>query len=244
MEENLIKKLRDNAEIDAVFLTGSYGREESKPYSDIDLVIILKENKNNIRSLYQWIGDVFADIFFFDIADLHKKELDVDLLNWVQKSKILFDKSGELTSFKESSPVLKLTAVSEEEKLSYWQKINYNLIANKRYFESNDPLDHTALELRLLYSVIEVVCGYLALRGIPWKGEKQANKYLEENASEFYSISQKYFQAESLNDRFQAYSKMISLVFTDKYKLWTKDSKIFIKKDGAIVQDAYKEYTL
>lgn len=44
--DKIIKKLKSNDDMEAVFITGSNSGKEAKPYSDIDLVIILKENKN------------------------------------------------------------------------------------------------------------------------------------------------------------------------------------------------------
>ncbi len=41
----IIKKLKEHIEVDAVFITGSYGEGKQKPYSDLDLIIILKKNK-------------------------------------------------------------------------------------------------------------------------------------------------------------------------------------------------------
>ena len=61
----IIEKLKTKDEVDAVFVTGSYGIAQEKSYSDIDLVIILRKNTNKLKSVYTWIDGVFADIFFF-----------------------------------------------------------------------------------------------------------------------------------------------------------------------------------
>ena len=239
----IIKKLELHPDVDAVFLTGSHGTKTPKPYSDIDLVIILKENKNSLHSLYRWIDGVFADIFFFDEADLKRisstenidwNSPDGYLVGWIQKADIYFDHSGIITSLKKKVIFLQQTEVTKKDKQSYWQKINYNFVANKRYYESNDPLYHEALELRLLYSIIELICGYLALRNIPWRGEKSAIIYLKEQAPLIYSIFKKYTNTVSIEGRFKLYSDMVSTVFTDEYKQWTQSDQIVIKKDYSI----------
>jgi predicted nucleotidyltransferase len=51
--DEIIEKLKSNDDVDAVFITGSQTTQEAKSYSDIDLVVILKENKNELYSLYR-----------------------------------------------------------------------------------------------------------------------------------------------------------------------------------------------
>ena len=49
--EKIIDALNLNDDVDAVFITGSFGAKNAKPYSGIDLVVLLKENKMNLYSL-------------------------------------------------------------------------------------------------------------------------------------------------------------------------------------------------
>ncbi len=251
--DKITEKLKLHNDINAVFITGSHGTKESKSYSDIDLVIILKENKNNLYSLYCWIDDIFADIFFFDLVDLKRIEncagkyenpMDSVFTSWLKKADIKFDKSGNLSTLKNKTDKSGESPVSTKEKDGFWQKINYNFVANKRYFESNDPLYLEALELRLLYSVIEVICGYIAFRNIPWRGEKEAVKYLKNNHLNFYNVFKSYATSNNLIDKFQFYEQMINLVFTGEYKKWTEKDEVILKKDFSIINqdDSIKDY--
>lgn len=242
--QKIIAHLEQGDDVDAVFLAGSLGKGEAKPHSDVDLVVILKGNKMNLYSFYRWIDGAFADIFFFDLADLARiragagddgNGMDGVFLDWLKNANIRFDKSGTLTALRKTKAEVTLT-VSTNEKRNFWQKINYNFVANKRYFESNDPLYHQALELRLLYSAIEVICGYLAFRDVPWRGEKDAVRYLSAHDPDFYALFQKYSAATSLKDRFGYYSKMVSAAFTHKYRQWKPTDAVLIKK-GQLVTD-------
>ena len=243
--DKIIEKLKSNEDVDAVFLTGSHGTKESKSYSDIDLVVILKENKNNLYSLYRWIDEVFADIFFFDLADLkrirdcagkYENPMDGAFMSWLKKADIKFDKSGNLLALKNKAGESGESPVPTKDKDSFWQKINYNFVCNKRYFESNDPLYLEALELRLLYSVIEVICGYIAFMDIPWRGEKEAVKYLKNNHPDFYNIFKLYSTSNNLADKFRFYEQMVNLTFTDKYKKWAEKDEIILKKDFSVAE--------
>ncbi len=151
--QNIIENLKKKEQVDALFLTGSRGNT-MKPYSDIDLVIILKENTAQIASIYTWIANTFAGVFFFDHNDLNEIEnalwlpsnkLIGNLFSWLKDGDIQFDKSGKLTKLQTKKKELK---IDKAEKEYSWWHINYNFEANTRYFESNDALYHEALEIR------------------------------------------------------------------------------------------------
>ena len=226
----LIKNLKKHPIVDAVFITGSQG-DEHKKYSDIDLVIILNKHTHDLTSLYTWIGDKFADIFFFDHEDMKRIEtcnelsgnsMDAVFVSWLQKATIQFDKSGRLTQLvKTVNELANKIKIPKSEKDLFWQKINYNFVANTRYFESNDPIYHEALQVRLLYSMSEIFMGYFEFRNIPWRGEKNALKYIKENDTDFYKAFIAYAQMSNLEDRFRKYSDLVKMVFTHDYKSWS-----------------------
>lgn len=237
-------QLEANPVVDAAFLTGSFAQGTSSPSSDMDLVVILKENDKQIRSVYAWIDGVFADIFFFDRANIvHVKnaekiasaspELESSFIAWLAKSKILFDKTGEVTNLKADPSLIEKYGVLENEKTSIAQRINYNRVANKRYFLSNDPHYHEALALRLLYSVSELIVGYLTLRGISWEGEKFAIAYLKEESLDFYNSFQKFLNSKDLTGKYQAYETMCEKVFPPGSTWWTQENIIVVPKDDS-----------
>lgn len=244
--KEITSQLEANPVVDAAFLTGSFAQGTSSPSSDMDLVVILKENDKQIRSVYAWIDGVFADIFFFDRATIvniksankiasSSPDLESSFIAWLAKSKILFDKTGEITNLKADSTLIKKCGVLENEKNSIAQRINYNRVANKRYFLSNDQHYHEALALRLLYSVSELVVGYLTLRGVPWEGEKFAVTYLKEDALDFYNSFLNFLQAKDLTNRYQAYEAMCEKVFPPGYKWWIQEDIIVVPKDDSKV---------
>lgn len=109
----MVGRLETKAEVDAVFLTGSFGASHASTASDIDIVIILKENRVQIKSVYQIIDGAFADIFFFDLADVRRilasekiegDSIDGILVSWLMAAKVLFDKSGLTTKAVRHAP--------------------------------------------------------------------------------------------------------------------------------------------
>ncbi|MBY0473362.1 nucleotidyltransferase domain-containing protein [Patescibacteria group bacterium] len=235
------KKLEEKDCVEAVFVAGSYGRGDQSQNSDYDLVIILRENKEQIRSVYTWIDNVFADIFIFDHTDLERLQgtpailansLDGMLATWLEKGHIIFDKSGLLSTLKETRSHFKL-AIPDQEKRDAWQKINYALIANTRYFHAvDDETYREALDLRLLYSVVELIGAYFTLRNIPWRGEKLAITHIREHAKDLFFSYQQFQHATTVSERFGHYEAMVGHVLTEEFKLWTKDTIVIVKKEG------------
>lgn len=239
--ETIIKNLSQKPEVDAVFLTGSLGNETHTSNSDIDLIIILKENNLAIESVFTWIDGVFADAYFFDQSNIKNlieskfitsesdevsNKINHLLYAWIKKGEIKFDHSGELTKLKSIDK--EFASISEEKKWNLWVNVNYNFEANTRYFNAKDTKYHEALEMRLLYSVSQVIGAYFDFVNEQWKGEKMSIKYFKENDMNFYNTFIKYTKASNLSDRFTAYSSMVHRVFelNPQYKLWGKDEVI------------------
>lgn len=240
--QEIIQKLKSKEEVDAVFLTGSY-RSGRKVHSDIDLIVIFKENSRRMQSVYTWIDNIFADIFFFDhdilsgielAKELPSNNLETTLVSWLEKADVQFDKSGRLTDFvSKLAEFKKKIVVPPGIKDLTWRNINYNFVANKRYFDSNDPLYHEALEIRMLYSVQALIVGYLELRNIPWRGEKAAVTFLKEKDPVFYQLFIEYSKKVNLQERFGLYSLMMEKVFPVEYVIWNKTDIIAVPKTGA-----------
>lgn len=226
---NLIEKLKSSPRVKGVFSTGTTATKMN-PSSDIDFVVVLDKNSEEIKSVYTMIENRFSDIFFFDTDFLNqlKDKNEVSGNNfegmfseWLKNGKIEYDPENLLSSLKskieKTSPIQK---VADSEKRDFWVKTNYNFIANTRYYNSQDELYHKALELRLLYSVIELITAYFSFRGIPWRGEKAAVKYLEQNDTDFLSVFQEYSKGNSLEQKMKYYKELFNKIFFGDYQKW------------------------
>ncbi len=231
---SFIQQLKNNDKVDAVFLTGSFGKEKDYSVdSDLDIVVILKQNPQNIQSVFTWIDKIFSDIYFFDLnfvkKILNKKILnsnswEVLLYSWLQKADIKFDKSGITTKLKQRKISLR---VPDEDKFNYWQKINYNYITNKRYFKSKKKIYHQALQIRLLYCVAELLNGYFILRDMLWKGEKEAIMYIKNKEKKLWKHFREFTKSTTIKDKFVCYEKMLNIVLKG-YPKWSKNNIIIL----------------
>ncbi len=235
--QEIINTLSKNNNVDALLLCGSTATETQTKSSDYDLVLVVKEKPEKLLSLFTYINAMPADIFFYSLTDIKniilnkqvKEGGETWLMHWLLKGKISFDKSGDLTKLQSIISEIQFPPDIFAGASAY--KINYNLINNTRYFESNDPLYHLSLEIRLLYSITETLVGYFSMRHIYWEGEKKAIQYLENNDSEYLSIFQKTIRASNLQDKFATYRDLVEKSFTSEYPKWDKNVVVSIEGD-------------
>ncbi len=228
----VITNLVHAPEVRGVFRTGTTASTLG-PSSDIDLVVVLDACPEGIRSANTRIEGRFADIFFFDVPFVERlaglesvaiNGFEGMFLTWLAKGAIEKDAMGQLASLQKSaSAKLAASGVTQGEKEACWFKINYNFIANKRYRDSDDPLYHKALELRLLYSVPELIVSYFTLRDIPWRGEKEAISYLEAQDPATFEIFTAYTKSSSLPGRFALYEQVFERVLHGEFGRWKED---------------------
>ena len=108
---------------------------------------------------------------------------------------------------------------------------------NSRYYNSKDEIYHKALEFRLLYSVIELITAYFSFRSIPWRGEKSAVKYLQQNDQNFLSIFEKYSTSNSLPEKMKFYTELFNAIFFGEYQKWEENFVIAISSKNQYDQN-------
>ena len=233
MLDKIIENLKSKEEVDAVLIGGSQSKGEGKEYSDTDLAVILKENKENLSSVFQFIDNKPADIFFYDLDSIkkiaeeqtiHANSSDGILVNWLKNGVVKFDKSGTLTSLKEKFTELGKKLRVPKTEMSKWESIvNISYITNKRYFESDEKEYLETLEIKLLQDIYHVFMAYFEFRNIQWRGEKQMLKYVKEKDHQFYNLFMSCISAPSVKEKFGIYSDLVKYIFTDNYVFWDKD---------------------
>lgn len=240
--QQLIERLKSSPRVRGVFVTGSTAAN-SKPWSDVDLVIILDTNTVGLKSIYTMVENRFADIFFFDkkfvqdiisAKDVSGLDMRGMFVTWLTKAKIEYDPDGILENtqakFKKDPPML---SVTEQEQRDLWVKINYNFIANNRYFKAQDPVYQQALAIRLSYSVVELMTAYFSLRGIPWRGEKAAVEYFQQHDPEYLGAFVVYSSVTSIESKMESYGQLFEKTLYGGYQKWDDNFIIPVSSDHA-----------
>lgn len=245
----LVDKLSTSPRVKGVFLTGTTATRLT-PSSDIDLVVVLDKNNEEIKSVYTIIEERFSDVFFFDTEFLRQLQgktevsanaFDGMFVEWLGKGKIVYDPEGILTTLQvniHAAPPAQM--VDETEKRDLWIKVNYNAIANARYYRSQDEIYHKALELRLLYSVIELITAYFSFRDLPWRGEKAAIRYLEQKDQAFLHLFESYSKSSSLEERMRWYTALFQATCVGEYQPWEEDFVVALSHRKGYDEDLEK----
>jgi len=238
---SLLEQLKASPRVRGIFTTGTTAATMNLA-SDLDLVIVLDRNPEGLRSIYTMIEDRFSEIFFFETdflnelatkAEVTGEEFDGMFVEWLAKGRIEHDPDGLLLTLKnklEAKPPRQV--VSDSLSRGDWVKANYNFIANTRFFKSGDELYHRALEIRLLYSTIELVTAYFSFRGIPWRGEKAAVQYLGRHDREFLATFQRYTASTTLAEKMKCYEELFKKVFAGEFQKWDQDFVVAISKES------------
>lgn len=243
----LFEKLKRSPRVQGIFTTGSTAGQLA-PWSDIDIVVLLDANPEGIRSVYAMVENHFADVFFFDTAFVRtlRKAGRVPandwagmFTTWLSTGRIEYDPDQTLRElqqhFKKTQPT---QIVTEQEQRDLWGKINYNFIANNRYFSAEDERYHQALELRLLYSVIELVTAYCAFRNLPWRGEKAALETFATTDQKYAELLQNYHRQHELDKKMLIYRELFDHALFGPFQQWPKDFLVSMSNDGHYAESA------
>lgn len=228
----LLERLKSSPRVRGLFLTGTTAKN-TQPWSDVDIVVILNINTVDIKSIYTMVDGRFADIFFFDkkfvegvasCKEIPALDMRGMFVAWLLKAKIEYDPDGLLKSVQDKLRKNPITfTVSEQEQRGLWVKVNYNFIANNRYFDAQDTIYHQALSIRLSYSIVELLTAYFFFRGIPWRGEKAAVEYLANHDDDYLQALLRSLSASELQEKMAAYQALFTKTLHNDFREWEQE---------------------
>jgi Polymerase beta, Nucleotidyltransferase len=237
--EDVLLKLKNNPSVDAILITGSTANNTMHEHSDYDLACVLRNAPPKIMGITTFIDHKFSEIFFYSLEEvkqaLENKIIDLNtkegwIANWSRDGKIICDKLGLLARLKKQSQKIG-NDVGESLVYRSWYRINYNLVQDTRYFESDRESYQTALKIKLLNSVLQVFLGYFEVRKIAWTGEKEAAEWLKENDSVFFDLFQKCLDAHG-GEKFKLYKKLAELALEPVGGVWKANTEAVMPSTG------------
>jgi predicted nucleotidyltransferase len=242
--DEVVARLSRRDSVEGVVLVGSTGTKELRPNSDYDILIVIDEPGVPLLVGLTLIDGRLTDLLFATAAEVEQllsglrpaeDAWPARIARWVIRGRIVFDRSGRLQALKrklsEQPPLSPHDGLSHET----WFSLNYNLAQNRRIAASADPVDRTALQLRLLYSVFEVVQGYFRFRGLDWSGEKAATRYLAEHDADHLAAVRACLDEVDLNRRMALYETLAERTLRQFGGLWNPSESIFQFRPGTQV---------
>lgn len=183
-----VARLATHAAVDGILFMGSTGSGTLNAASDYDLLLILADNPAAPRMVVTWVDGHFTEIYCTPISALTRiiatptawrdGSDEGAVIRWLRDGRIVHDRAGRLAeaqALARAAPPLALAA--PEGPYWAWGTLGYNVAQAKRYLASDDPVYREVVDFRLLYGLAEVMTAYFTVRGLPWRGEKEAIVY-------------------------------------------------------------------
>ncbi|MBE2224685.1 MAG: hypothetical protein IAF02_24305 [Anaerolineae bacterium] len=226
-----------------VLTLGSTATGDQTSSSDYDLLIILREMPFPLQVLLTTINGRLSDVLFAPTSLLTRilnqepqesfTHYEAILRQHLDTGQVIIDKDGTLFQIRTVINDTPWHYTLTEEQI-YWRVlhgINFNYQHNKRYHSNPDPLYQMVLDIRLNYSMAQVISGYFLIRKLAWQGEKKAIQYWEEHDPAFFINFQKYYTVHTRAEKFALYTELAKQVLAPAGGLWPDDS-VNIVLDG------------
>ena len=253
--DDAVRRLAARPAVQGVALCGSRRDEALTPVSDIDLLIVVDEAHANLRSGVTHVDGRMGDLLFAttrEIEEIANAGSPLDAGAWVgmiashlERAEILFDRDGSVARAQARIRRCDL-ASSAPPGAAYgaWNKINYDRRHNRRMLESDDADYAAALDVRLLYGLSDVFTGYFATRGLPWRGEKAAVRYLHEYDPAFLALFQQALSEKDRHAKFALYEELCRRATAPVGGLWPHGAtSAHLRDPAAASPEAHAEAT-
>lgn len=197
--DEVIAQLSSHPAVDGILVMGSGGTDKMHPASDYDLYVLLARQPAPLYLVLTTIDGRLAEIYFNSVEvfegylaadeDSDTHGLDMAVVRWLQTGRIVFDRSGRLQRGREKFSGGEWARPADElARYQTWFSVNYNLRQTRRMLASPDPVYQTTVDLRLLYTIMEVWAAYFKLRDIPAMGEKGEIRHLAEHDPDYLAM--------------------------------------------------------
>ena len=248
--DEVVTRLQQQPEVDAILLAGTTGQADLKPYSDYDLLIVLNEMPTTPSLIITVIDDYLTELYFIKastldemIADPHTVEANTLIgafTSMVMKGEIIYDESGRLAKLRDIAPQTHFADILDLQVYDSWYSVTYNHAQNLRYYHSQNDLYLDALQCRLLYCISNCLTAYFTLRKLPWRGEKEAIRYLRQHDPAYLELFQSCITAGDIHQQFPKYETLVERTLPDGMSIWG-DSYTVVQPHSNLTEESIRQ---
>jgi hypothetical protein len=225
-----VTSLRNNPNVIALIVYGSRRIDDNSLGGDFDLFVFVNEEvTTEIESIHLYISDIPVDLNIRTKLDLRSNVPLTDIDFALFDGEIIYDKYNEMSALMEQAK-LKWTYSSEELSSSQidWERFSQQHVIDKiRYRLKEDVVFSRFLLNTNIYWLIN---NYFRIRGLKYKGEKQAIISIREKSPEIYEIIEKFYSTNCLETQFKLTKNLTELVLRPVKGSWRKDELIFLPR--------------
>lgn len=254
--DDVVRRLGTHPDVEGVALGGSGQDSPLTDPSDIDLLIVVVEKWSNLRVGVTWIAGRMGDLLFAtasEIESVSDADRALDVNGWVRRvaaflasARILVDQGGRLVRAQRAAQQWPEESPSPFGGDAYraWHKINYDRQHNRRMLASDDPDYVTALDVRLLYGLGDVLTGYFAIRSLHWEGEKAAIRCLREHDPAFLELFRQCLAERDRHARLALYEQLCREATAPAGGLWASEpTSAHLRDPGTATPEAHAAAT-
>jgi hypothetical protein len=229
--EEVLDRLAAHPAVDGILLMGTTGTGALTPTSDYDLVLVFAELPVPLRMVNTWVGGRLTEVFCTTVGAVERIAADPagfaaaseegEVAGWLRVGRVAHDRRGVLRAAQaavQSAPPP--AAVTDAEVDAAWRHVGYNVAQLRRYLAADDPMSRFAVELRLLYSLSDVMVHYFTARRLPWRGEKAAIRHWAANDPDYLARFRACLAEPDRRRKAERYEELARLAFAPVGPLW------------------------
>jgi predicted nucleotidyltransferase len=208
---NFLKNLKQSAEVLGVIMFGSQARGNSRPGSDVDLVIILTEGFRRAVEYHE--GQAFEIIYTTATGALAYWESHIDdAAGLWAVAKVLYDKDETIAKLKkEIQQVLdKGKKPMYEYQLAQFRFDAEDTLKYVEYIVNSDP---TTAGLILNNKVFNLTELFFDIRQLWIPAPKQRMEQIKEISPDLYNLLTEFYSRKDFKERLETAKSIVSLVF-------------------------------
>ncbi len=224
--DQTLETLKERDGVVGVLFLGTTATEVA-PWSDYDLLLVTSEGDDFAVECTTVDGRPTDVIFLREsaLADMTQPGIAIsaeatDVLGWLARARVAFSRSEIVDAAPERARALAdRRRVARAECYLRWVEANFNLKKAERYASAPTALYRDALRLQMVNLLSEVSADFLAARGRPWAGEKDAVQYIQENDPGFLDLLLDTLAADTAT-QVANYARLVEQAFAPVGDLW------------------------
>lgn len=209
---DFIDELKLDPNIVGVILFGSWARENNRPNSDVDLMIIQKEGFR--RAVEKREGQIFEIIYLTaDSALDYWKSHPNDAASLWEVAKILFDRDGNLETLRNRANEILLKG---KPKIDSFQREQFQFDAEDQisYVDFIKQTDTITANLILNNKIFDLTSKFFDLRQLFTPAPKQRLQKIKDINPELYKLIEQFYTENNIDIKIKIAKDIIEEVFT------------------------------
>lgn len=214
--EKFIKKFKNNKNVSAILLFGSYVNSEMDKNSDLDFYIILKNSAKRERG-NTWIDGVEVEYLKNPVSQIRKyllkeeKSNKYSTANILTNSIILYKKDNSINKLIKSAKIIfkKNKKISKTEIEIYKYKLNDLQNDLEDVYLKNDVLNFKIIENQIFDESIKI---FRRIKNIKIDKNKLFVSEIKSKNPNFYKLLSKSAKETNINKRFKNTNKIINYI--------------------------------